>query len=394
MLYLLAALFLAAVVVRRIWVHGVVFSFPNAIMAAIAGDLVIKGLHAVGTIPLVPTRTAGDMTILVSMALSFEMVRRWAADGRPVAAWPSILLWSMVLACLVSEISIAMIGADNLIGAVGNGEHPLYDSDGLMAYRYLTVGIILVIGESVLLFYWIRTAWQTQGHIREAFVLLAIHVTLMIAAGLLWAAQGIVDPGSAEAPLTELGVAFSQFSLLFLCAAFWRGVVMMSKPYLSRQRRRALKGLKPLWERLHPLDPSVALFPGYDHRERGMALEMSVLRVIHEIRQWTDEIAAGVPKGTYAAATTGATSEVRHKRRDAVAAAAWIIAGMRSEDRQLPAEASDIAALPVGSDPDEELQMLLRIAREIDRDPAKRLADTLPAVHQRTVTAPVVMPLP
>lgn len=337
-----------------------------AVMALAAGA---KFLLLIGALDVTVARVLTESATVATFVVGMEMLRAWwsgpGAPGRSGWTW----FWRISTAILLVTVgAITLYSADTLVGVAAKGEQPVFASSSVMAFRYIAVGTWVALLATVMLLLVTRFARHTpSGAVRQSLVLVAGCEASFAVYGALWLAQGFTAPTALATPWADIALVASRVGALFVAAAFLR-VNFGRIPAVRRwSDRRALDALGPLWVRLRPLDPAGSLLDELPATTRGISatdLGWTLWRVMIEIREWLDHVAARLPDNAYTTAlhASQATGTAATTAR-AAAGQAWITAGLAadceiSDGRDRP---------PVGDDLDEELEQLLLLAKPLKR---------------------------
>ena len=360
-----------------------------AVMSVAAGGkfLVLAG-HLDVTVARVFTESATVVTFVVGM----EMLRAWWAAGDTISpAWT--WAWRVSTAVvLVSLATVTLINGNSLVGVAAKGEQPVFASAGVMSMRYVVLGVWVAVLAAVMLVLVARFASHASpGAVRQSLILVAVCEASFTAYGVLWLLQGVSDPTAVSpTPWADAALGASRIGAVFIAVAFLR-LHFTRLPGMGRwSDQRALRLLAPLWHRLYALDPASSLLGALPDTTRGLSaadLQVTLWRVMVEIREWLDEVAVRLPEHAYtlacqASRATGASDSVTR----AAAGQAWIAAG-------LAAGPVDVSAgtdrPPVGTDLDEELRELLLLVKPLPRSGRLAAAAAAAGLGESTDRSPV-----
>lgn len=367
MVYGIVAVVLAAVLLARLIGGHSGMRRGDVLIALMAVAAAAKYLVLAGVLDVTIARVITETATVASFVVGMEMLRAWWADGRQNPRWT--WFWRLSTGLVMATLqTITLLSADSLVGVAAKGEQPVFSSATVMTVRYLALGIWVLILSSVMLLLVTRFVRHTStGAVRQSLTLVAACEASFALYGVLWAAQGLSDSTALSTPWADAALVASRVGAVFIAAAFLR-VSLGRIPALRRlSDQRALQSLDPLWRRLYPLDPEGSLIGELPSTTRDLTttdLRVTLWRVMVEIREWLDEVAARLPSGAYSSAlNASATTGVNDKLARAAAGQAWIAAGLASSEEV--SEGRDRP--PVGADLDEELAQLLLLAKPLGR---------------------------
>lgn len=330
-----------------------------------------KFLALAGTLEVTVARVFTESATLVTFVVGMEMLRAWWAAGDDISpAWT----WTWRLATgavVVALAAMILLNADTLVGTAAKGEQPVFASAAVMSSRYLVGGIWVTLLAGVMLVLVTRFArYAPAGAVRQSLILVALCESSFVAYGVFWLTQGLTDPTAvAVTPWADAALVASRLGAVFIAAAFLR-LNFTRLPGMGRwSDRRALRLLAPLWRRLYSVDPAGSLIGTLPETPRGLSatdLQVTLWRVMVEIREWLDEVAVRLPADSYtiacrASRATGANESMAR----AAAGQAWIAAGIAAGRVEVSAGKD---RPPVGADLDEELRELLLLAKPLPRN--------------------------
>jgi len=342
----------------------------DLLIAVMALAATTKFLLLAGVLDVTVARVLTETFTVVTFVVGMEMLRTWwSGPTLPQTAARWTWFWRVSTALvLLAVAAVTLLNADALVGVAAKGEQPVFASTAAMAFRYIALGAWVALLATVMLVLVVRFALHTPpGAVRQALVLVACCEASFASYGVLWLMQGLTDPTALITPWADLALTASRVGALFIAAAFLRVSVGRLPTVRRWSDRRALTALGPLWTTPRPLDPDASLIEELPTTTRDISsadLEWTLWRVMLEIREWLDHIAARLPDGAYTAALQ-ASRDAGSSDTTAQAAAgqAWIAAGLAathdiSDGRDHP---------PVGDDLDEELAQLLLLVKPLSR---------------------------
>ncbi len=367
MVYGIVAAVLAAVLLARLIGGHSGMRHGDVLIAVMAIAAAAKYLVLVGALDVTVARVVTETATVASFVVGMEMLRAWWSDSRENPRWT--WFWRISTGLVMATLqTVTLLSADTLIGVAAKGEQPVFTSATVMTFRYLSLGLWVFILSGVMLLLVTRFARHTStGAVRESLILVAACEASFALYGVMWFVQGLSDPTALITPWADAALVASRVGAVLIAAAFLR-VNLGRIPALRRlSDQRALQSLAPLWRRLHPIDPEGSLIGDLPASTRDLTatdLRVTLWRVMVEIREWLDEIAARLPAGAYSSALHASTTTgANEKLARAAAGQAWINAGLASS-----ADVSDGRDRPpVGADLDEELAQLLLLAKPLGR---------------------------
>lgn len=329
-----------------------------------------KFLVLAGTIDVTVARVFTESATLVTFVVGMEMLRAWWAAGQDISpAWT----WTWRLATgavIVALAAITLLSADTLVGIAAKGEQPVFASAAIMSLRYVVLGVWVALLAGVMLVLVTRFASHAPpGTVRQSLILVAVCEASFAAYGVFWLTQGLTDPTAvAMTPWADAALVASRVGAVFMAAALLR-LNFTRLPGVGRwSDRRALQMLAPLWRRLHSLDPAGSLIGALPETTRGLSaadLQVTLWRVMVEIREWLDEVAVRLPGDAYSAACEASRATgVKDSVARAAAGQMWISAGLSAGPVEVSAGTDHP---PVGTDLDEELRELLLLVKPLNR---------------------------
>lgn len=321
------------------------------VLLAVAGT--VEAASAVG--PLVWPATMGHVllaawsvvTLLVGVQLTAMLSGSQRAPRMPVAA---------AAGAGVTLVALAVVG-----GPEGRTPDLDWPSRPAMVVFWVGLGALHAVACGYMLHGVVVVQRRLPGGpVRQATQLVAaglvfavgfgVALLLLVAETLWWGLRSI----------GQLGYQYSSISYLLIAAAGLR--LGFARWVQHRADVRQIEAITPLWCRLRPVHPSLALLPvPLDPRMLGHdELRVACVRAGIEIRDWMALLAARLPASAWPAAKTAA-AEIRDARWDAAATAGWIQAGLDREE-VLDLSGTPRAAPPVGADVDEDLALLEAVA--------------------------------
>lgn len=369
MVYGVVAAVLAGILVVRVIGGHSGMRKGDLLIAVMALAAATKFLLLVGVLDVTVARVLTETSTVATFVVGMEMLRTWwSGPTLPNNAWWTWFWRISTALVLLAVASVTLLNADTLIGVAAKGEQPVFASAAVMAFRYIALGAWVALLATVMLVLVTRFALHTPpGAVRQALLLVAGCEASFAAYGVLWLMQGLTDPTALISPWADVALTASRVGALFIAAAFLRVSVGRLPTVRRWSDRRALTALRPLWMTLRPLDPDASLIdelPATTRRMSSADLEWTLWRVMLEVREWLDHVAARLPDGAYTAALQ-ASRDAGGSDTTARAAAGqvWIEAGLDanhdvSDGRDHP---------PVGDDLDEELAQLLLLVKPLTR---------------------------
>lgn len=346
-----AVLLWAAVVVRAACPHHRWVRFDTVLLllaCAATGDIAT----ATGT-PVLAPAAAHSLLVASSLAallVGWEIMQQAGTGGAGSGAhpWP----WRWATLTVVTVLVVGCVTGD----PTGPVPATQWRSAALMTAFWLGYGSAYLIGIGVLLVTLVRLRrGLPAGPLYQAatLVVAALAVGAWYGGSLLTLASGSAVPGFGTTGVLYAGVGY-----LFVGAAALR--VRLARMATPTADQRLLRTLEPLWHRLRPVDPSVALadFPRHPGQLRGRERSVACVRAGVEIRDWMSLVARRLPPGAYEHACTAAARLASDAA--AAAAAGWVRAGLVGAAHG-PQGGYSVAP-PEGDDIDEDLRLLAAIA--------------------------------
>lgn len=354
----------------------------DALLVVFAVGASMDSLSAVAGVWVLPWPLVHAVFItscVVGLGLSVETVRV-ATRGEPyVRRRPAV--------ALVAAVTVALVTA--AIGGRPQGPLPMPSWEIPAAGGVFWVGyaVVQVSACAVMLAMVVPFARQFDSSpLRQAawIITACLVVGVLYGVGLFLIAVAIVGRGSGDLAATLY--AWGSLNYVLLAAAYLR---LWWARHGSRGRHtRTLALLRPLWDRLHEVDPDLTLV-GLPQRSKALSrhdLSLLVVRAVLEIRDWTNVLARRLPAGAdRRAAEAAAVLAANGQERAALATAGWLAAALHSQTQH-----DDHSAWPVfGADVDDDLRLLEQAATMMDSPQAAAVTAAVlsaePVEHGRQV---------